>query len=59
MNDIEINSSDWPEDVVRLILLKSNQWDCSPNEALKRILEERAKKSLARAQLLEKKLALK
>lgn len=53
MNNLEFDSNDWPEKVVRMILWKSNEWDCSPNDALRRVLEEKADKEEKRIRAFE------
>lgn len=50
---IEFNLEELPQQVRNLLLLKSNQWKCSPSEALTRLLNQVAKSERIPAALNE------
>jgi hypothetical protein len=45
---IQYNPTDYPERVNLLIMLKAEQWQCPPSEALARLLDELAEETLGK-----------
>lgn len=45
MNEITFDPKDYSPETLRLIMLRVQQWGCSPAEAIVRLLDELAKQS--------------
>lgn len=47
---LKFNPADYSERSLRLILARAQEWQCPPAEAVGRLLDELAKRSMARAE---------